>query len=220
MADLVIRDLIVSAGTRQLLTIPALDLPEGALMGVSGASGAGKTTFLNAISGLVSGKGRVAWGPDDLTRMSAGARTRFRRRHMGMIFQDFLLFEELSALDNAAMAASFARRADRPAIRARAEALLGRLGIGALAGRRVDRLSGGERQRVATARALAGDPAVLLADEPTASLDRATADALIDDLVALVREHGRTVIAVSHDPQVLARMDRVLTLRDGGLVDG
>lgn len=219
MPALSIRDLQVHAGQRLLLDIPHLDLPAGGLMGVSGASGAGKTTFLNAIAGLIGARGSVRWGDQEVLHMTQGARTHFRRQNMGMIFQDFLLFEELSAIENATIAACFAPRRDRPALRRRAMALMDRLGIAALAHCRADHLSGGERQRVATARALAAGPRILLADEPTAALDRGTADALIDDLVALVRDQGRTVIAVSHDPRVLARMDRVLCLQDGRQAD-
>lgn len=94
-----------------------------------------------------------------------------------------------------------------------------RLGIASIADRGADRLSGGERQRVAVVRALAHDPAILLADEPTASLDRPAADALIDDLAGLARIDGRTVIIVSHDPHVWAVTDRLLTIRDGGLAE-
>lgn len=219
-ADLAITDLEVRAQGRVLLALPALAVPQGTALGVRGPSGAGKTTFLNALSGLVPVQGRLIWGETDIARMGTGARARFRRDRMGMIFQDFLLFEELSALDNAAIMASFVPRAGRGALRGRAAALLDRLGLEALHHARADRLSGGERQRVATARALAHEPAILLADEPTASLDRPTADALIADLVDLARSGGRTVIAVSHDEAVLARMDRVITLRDGGLIDG
>jgi ABC-type lipoprotein export system ATPase subunit len=115
-----------------------------------------------------------------------------------LIFQDFLLFEELGALDNAALAAAFAPRADRGPLRQRAADWLDRLGLGQAGTRRADSFSGGERQRIAVARALSNDPAVILADEPTASLDRASADRLIDDLAAL-RATGRTLIAVTHD---------------------
>jgi ABC-type lipoprotein export system ATPase subunit len=132
-----------------------------------------------------------------------------------MIFQDFLLFEELSARDNAIVAAAF--RPDRAALGPRVDALMARLGVADLAARRADLLSGGERQRIAVVRALAHDPAILLADEPTASLDRATADRLIGDLARLAREDGRTVVVVSHDEHVWAAMDRILTVRDGRL---
>lgn len=214
MKALLARDISVTASGRQLLRVKALDLPAGSLTGVAGPSGAGKTTLMNALAGLVPVAGSLRWGETDLAQLSQSARTRFRRGNIGMIFQDFLLFEELSALENATVARAFN---PDPAIPARAAELLDRLGIKALTHARADRLSGGERQRVAVARALAHDPAILLADEPTASLDRAAADRLIDDLARLAREGGRTVVIVSHDPAVQAAMDLVLTIRDGVL---
>lgn len=209
---LTIRDLTVRAGGRVLLSVPALDLAAGSLTAIRGPSGAGKTTLLHALAGLIGAQGRLAWGETDLTSLSQPARTRFRGQNIGMIFQDFLLFEELTARDNALVATAF--RPDRAALAARADALMTRLGVAQLAGRRADLLSGGERQRIAVVRALAHDPAILLADEPTASLDRPTADRLIGDLTRLARSDGRTVIVVSHDADVWAAMDRVLTIRD------
>ncbi|SDD21852.1 putative ABC transport system ATP-binding protein [Paracoccus isoporae] len=213
-----ISGLTVRAGARALLTIEELALPACSLTCIRGPSGAGKTTALHALAGLLSGTGRLAWGDADLCRMSRMARTRFRGAQMGMVFQDFLLFEELTARENALISAVF--RPDRAALSRRADALMERLGLSGLAQRRADRLSGGERQRVAVVRALAHDPAILLADEPTASLDRATADALIADLAALARAEGRSVVIASHDPQVWDAMDRVLTIRDGVLEAG
>ncbi len=214
---LAVRDLRVRSGGRDLLALDGLDIPAGSLVGIRGPSGAGKTTALYAMAGLVAASGSLRWGDTDLCELSQSARTRFRGARMGMIFQDFLLFEELTARDNALVSAAF--RPDRTALERRADALMQRLGIAALAHRGADRLSGGERQRVAVVRALAHDPAILLADEPTASLDRAAADALIDDLAALARDDGRTVIVVSHDEHVWAAMDHVLTIRDGRLVE-
>lgn len=209
------RDLTVRSGARVLLSLERLDLPAGSLTGIRGPSGAGKSSALHAMAGLLAASGSLIWGETDLARLSQPARTRFRGQHMGMIFQDFLLFEEMTARENALVSAAF--RPDRAALARRADALMQRLGITALADRRAELLSGGERQRVAVARALAHDPAILLADEPTASLDRAAADALIADLAALARDEGRTVVIVSHDAHVWAAMDRVLTLDDGHL---
>lgn len=214
---LTVRDLRVRSAGRDLLALDRLDLSPGSLLAIRGPSGAGKTTALHAMAGLVPATGRLSWGETDLCSLSQSARTRFRGAHMGMIFQDFLLFEELTARDNALVGTAF--RADRAAMRPRVDALMERLGLASVADRGADRLSGGERQRVAVVRALAHDPGILLADEPTASLDRPAADALIDDLARLARVDGRTVIIVSHDAQVWAAADRLLTIRDGGLVD-
>ena len=213
-----IRDLSVPGADGPLLTLPALDLPAGALVGLRGPSGAGKTTFLHAIAGLRErATGTVLWGDIDLLACGAEARTRFRARHIGMIFQDFLLFDELGAFPNASLTAMFRPRAERRALETRAQGLLDRLGL-PRGDRAVASFSGGERQRVGIARALAADAPVLLADEPTASLHRAAAEALIEDLVRLTRGAGRTMIAVSHDEALLARMDRVLTIEGGTLI--
>ncbi|SDI80183.1 ABC transporter ATP-binding protein [Alloyangia pacifica] len=213
VADLRLR----SPRGRLLLDLPALSATPGALIGIRGASGAGKTTLLYALAGLLDrAEGSVRWGDTELLSLGSEGRARFRARNIGMIFQDFMLFEELGALDNASLTALFRPRSERPALRARARARLEALGL-TDAERRVTSFSGGERQRVAIARAMAAEAPVLLADEPTASLDRANADRLIDDLVALVRTQGTTLIAVSHDPALLDRMDRVLTIEGGAL---
>jgi ABC-type lipoprotein export system ATPase subunit len=211
-----VRDLLVRAPDgRALLRVARLDLAPGEALGVRGPSGAGKSTLLHTLAGLLrAAEGSVRWGDADLAAMGEGARDAFRRRTMGLVFQDFLLFEELSPLDNAAVAAAWSPAAERAALRARAAALLARLGVPPEA-RSVASFSGGERQRVAAARALAADPPVILADEPTASLDRAAADRLVADLLGLARERGRSVVAVSHDPAVAAAVDRVVEVVDG-----
>jgi putative ABC transport system ATP-binding protein len=215
-----VRDLEVRARDgRAILRVGRLEVPPGAALGVRGPSGAGKSTLLNALAGLSPvAAGSVDWGGTDLARLSERARDAFRARTMGLIFQDFLLFEEMDALGNAAVAAGWAPRSERAAFRARAAEALERLGVPPGV-RNVAAMSGGERQRIAAARALAADPAVILADEPTASLDRAAADRLVADLLTLAREKGRTVIAVSHDPAVTGAMDRVVEVVDGRLRD-
>lgn len=202
---------------RVLLSVPELDVPTGALIGIEGPSGAGKSTLLYALAGLLEAQGRILWGEDDLLRLGPGRRARFRADRIGMIFQDFLLFEELDASTNAALTASFRPRSARAAHRQKANGWLDSLGLGPAKDRNVASFSGGERQRVAIARAMAAEAPVLLADEPTASLDRAAADRLIDDLVTLARRTGTTLIAVSHDARLIARMDRVLTIADGAI---
>ena len=205
---------------RMLVKVDALSVSPGEAIGIRGPSGAGKSTLLYALAGLQpTAKGEIRWGGADLVALGESERARFRRDHVGMVFQDFLLFEELTAHGNAALAAGFGARADAASIRSRAGAALKRLGIGDSA-RNVDSFSGGERQRVAIARSLANDPAIILADEPTASLDRETADRMIDDLVDLSRSGGKTLIAVSHDRNLLERMDRCIEVIDGRLPEG
>lgn len=211
---------IEGAGGRLLLEVADFHLAPGRSVALRGASGAGKSTLLHAMSGLLRpAAGRVLWGDIDIAALPEAERTRFRRERLGLVFQDFLLFEELDALGNAAIGATFASRPARAPIRARAAGWLSRLGLGDAGRRKVASFSGGERQRIAVARALAGDPAVILADEPTASLDRAAADRLGADLARLAREDGRTLIAVTHDTALAARLDRAVTLADGRIVE-
>ena len=214
-----IEDLEVrSAENRILLSIPRLDLPAGGTLGIRGPSGAGKSTLLFALAGLQDRvSGHVRWGETDLAALKSGARTAFRARNVGIVFQDFLLFEELGPVANASLAAMYRPRSDRAGIRDRARRLLGRFGIDE-DGRTVPTLSGGERQRVAVARAMSGDAAILLADEPTANLDRDTGERLLADMLVRVRENGTTLVAVSHDDRLLARLDRVVKIVDGQMV--
>ena len=146
--------------------------------------------------------------------MSERERGDFRGRHIGLVFQDLLLFDELGMQANAAMSGHWRHGDARRAIERRARELLLGFGLDPEAGRAVEHLSGGERQRVAVARALATDPAALLADEPTASLDRVSADRLVDTLHDDVARE-RTLIVVSHDPRLQAAADRLVMLADG-----
>ena len=215
---LTISDLSVTGDAgRVVLSVPSLAVAPGARIGIEGPSGAGKSTLLYAMAGLPEACGTLHWGEIELLSLGPEARARFRATTIGMIFQDFLLFEELDAEANAALAALFRPRRERAALRTRAKARLAALGLEATGARPVTRFSGGDRQRVAIARAMAAEAPVLLADEPTASLDRAAADRLIDDLLTLADDTGATLIAVSHDKALTGRMDRVLTVTDGAV---
>lgn len=219
--DVRIEGLIVRGeGGRRLLEIPRLQIAAGSAVVLRGPSGAGKSTLLHVLAGLIQPEaGQILWGDVDIAALRDGPRSAFRRRAIGLVFQEHFLFEELSALENAALSALYAPGPARAEISARAGAALARLGLGGCDGRASASYSGGERQRIAVARALATDPAVVLADEPTASLDRANADRLSADLMALAREAGRTLIVVSHDPVLHALADRVIDLRDGALAE-
>lgn len=208
---------VEGTGGRTLLSLDALSVEPGVAVAIRGPSGAGKSTLLYALAGLLRpAAGTVRWGDTDIAALPDHKRAAFRRARIGFVFQEHLLFEELSAPRNAAIAALYAPRRDRGRIRSGGAALLDRLGLTAAA-RRSDTYSGGERQRIAVARALATDPGIVLADEPTASLDRANADALTDDLVRLARTEGRTLIAVTHDTRFHAQADRVIDIVDGRL---
>ncbi|KAA2313886.1 ABC transporter ATP-binding protein [Pseudooceanicola sediminis] len=215
-----LRDLVVlTEECAPLAEVPALDVAAGEALGISGPSGAGKSSLLFALAGLAPRmRGSVLWGDTDLSALGTPARAAFRARHIGLIFQDHLLFEELGALANATVVAGFRSRSERRALQDEAARRLSSLSLPDDA-RDVSRFSGGERQRVAVARALAHRPSILLADEPTASLDSANAEHLTQLLLAEAHQAGRTLIVVSHDPQLLARMDRVITMSHGVLVN-
>lgn len=200
---------------RPILTVPRLGVSPGTKIGVRGPSGAGKSTLLHLMSGLVQpASGRVLWGETEITGLAESKRDAFRRRHLGLIFQEAMLLEELNAVANACIEATFAPPAERRAILRHGPNLLATLGV-PMGSRRIDSYSGGERQRIAVARALAGDPAVILADEPTAALDRQNADKLMGDLIRIADRGRKTLIAVSHDRNLLAAMDQVIDVLDG-----
>lgn len=213
---------------RRLLDVAELDVAAGEFACLTGPSGAGKSTLLQAAAGLRrTAGGRVRWHGDglDIDVASAGVEAcrRFRDRHVGIVFQDGLLFDELGPLDNAAIGGRWRAPRERRAVEARARALLAGFGLDPDDRRPVAGWSGGERQRVAVARALATEPSIVLADEPTASLDREAAEGLIRTFRALADAGGRTLVVVSHDAAMRAAADRTLHVVDGRLhasVDG
>lgn len=198
-----------------LLRIDRLALAQGQTLGIRGASGAGKSTLLHCLAGIEAvDSGTLCWGDDDIGALPPRALTRWRAQRLGLVFQDFHLVEGLSALGNILLPASFNGWRASAAQRQRAERLLERVGA---PNRRAELLSRGERQRVAVARALLGEPEVVLADEPTASLDPENREIISRLLLDLAREHGATLIVVSHEAALLARVDRQLELRGGAL---
>ncbi|MDP5238331.1 ATP-binding cassette domain-containing protein [Uliginosibacterium sp. 31-16] len=200
-----------------LLAIEHFALAQGQTLGVRGASGAGKTTLLHCLAGIESvNAGSILWGDTDIATLSPREQTRWRQQNLGLVFQDFHLVEGLSALDNVLLPASFTGWRASPRLRERAGDLLSRVGI-ASPGRRAELLSRGERQRVAVARALLFAPRVLLADEPTASLDPENRAIIGELLCELAGEHGATLVVVSHEDSLLARMDQQMDLRGGTL---
>ncbi len=211
-----VRDLeVLSDRDRLLLSVPALDISAGSAVGIKGPSGAGKSTLLFALAGLQPKcRGSATWGDFDLIAARESNRAKFRRSHLGIVFQDFLLFDELGPLQNASIQSLFQPKPARAPLTEAARNRLHQLGVN----RDTDDVtsySGGERQRISVARALAHKPTILLADEPTANLDRQAADALAGDLVRQSREQGLTLLVVSHDEAILNQMDRVITVTDG-----
>lgn len=196
--------------------ISELALARGRLTVIVGPSGSGKTTLLYLLSGLLRpAAGQIVWDGVDIATLSESRRDEWRRRHAGFVFQNFNLIDEMTALQNVTVAAHFAAWSDKH-LRRHAEALLAQLGV-PLGRRSVATYSRGEQQRVALARALLFDPPILFADEPTASLDTANAEALTRQMLALAAS-GKTVLVVSHDPVVIAAAGQVVALEHGRAV--
>jgi putative ABC transport system ATP-binding protein len=197
----------------QALRGVSLGFDPGKLTLIIGPSGSGKTTLLALLGCLmVPDQGAVFVQGQDVTRISEAARTRIRRRQIGFVFQAFRLFRSLRALDNVAMGSEVT---GAPGSRQRAGELLRRFDLLGKAHLKPDELSGGEKQRVAIARALIKDPPILLADEPTASLDSQAGHQISQILFELAEEQGRTVVVVSHDPRWEKFAHKIVVLQDG-----
>jgi putative ABC transport system ATP-binding protein len=194
-----------------------IDVPRGDFLVLQGPSGSGKTTLINLL-GLLDrpDSGRLLLDGRPVDSLDEEARADVRRDRIGFVFQTFSLVPVLTAAENIAYPMTLRRR---PAadVRRRTAELLERVGLAARAGARPDLLSGGERQRVAIARALANEPEVVFADEPTANLDSAGADGILDLMRELNQERQVAFVIATHDPRVAARARRTLALRDGRL---
>jgi putative ABC transport system ATP-binding protein len=194
-----------------------LSITRGETVFLVGPSGSGKTTLLSILGCILSpDKGEVEVLGRAIAGLPPEQRAEFRRQHLGFVFQNLYLFPTLSALDNVRMALCIREQSAREAS-ARALNLLEEVGLRARAGLRPGQLSTGECQRVAVARALAGDPAILFADEPTAALDAENGQAIMQLLARLVRERGSTLAVVTHDARIISFADRIITLEDGRL---
>ncbi|HYB43618.1 MAG TPA: ABC transporter ATP-binding protein [Candidatus Methylomirabilis sp.] len=204
---------------RAVLRDVSVLIEPGEIAVLVGRSGSGKSTLLNLIAGIDHPtSGRVVIDGTDLTGLDEDARTRFRRRHIGFVFQFFNLIPLLTVEENLLLPLELNGCADAAGV-ARARALLDRVGLATRGANLPERLSGGEQQRVAIARALVHDPALILADEPTGTLDAETAGTVLELLDALARESGRTVIMATHSREVVGVADRIFALERGRLVE-
>ncbi len=192
-----------------------LRVEPGEFLALTGPSGSGKTTALNLIGALdAPTEGTVKVDGRDLGSLSRAQRSRLRRDRIGFVFQAYNLIPVLTAYENAELVLRLQGTATEQR-RKRVMDLLQEVGLGGMEDRRPDQLSGGQQQRVAIARAIASDPAVTLADEPTANVDSATADTLLELMEALNRDRGVTFIFSTHDPRVMERARRIIRLVDG-----
>jgi ABC-type lipoprotein export system ATPase subunit len=208
-------------GERRILDGVDLDVAPGELVAIVGRSGSGKSTLLQLLGGLdradagtVTVAGRPVIGRDG--GPGERALSAVRREEIGFVFQFFHLLPELDGEANVLLPSTLPG-ADGPAVAARGRALIARLGLDAVAGLRPHQLSGGEQQRFALARALVGDPSLVLADEPIGNLD-ASAGAVVLDLLRGIADDGRAVVMVTHQAEATVRADRVLRLEDGALI--
>jgi len=212
-------DIHLSFGETPALRGATLTLQPGDVVALMGPSGSGKSTMLHCLAGILRpDRGVVQHGEVVLSELSEAQRSSHRLRHLGFVFQFGDLVPELSLLENVALPLQLLGTPYREA-RTRARHLLAELGIDDVADRRAGAVAGGQAQRAAVARALVHEPTVIFADEPTGSLDTVTGEVVLDALLRLVRQSGATVLLVTHDNRVAAHADRLVTMRDGRVVD-
>ncbi len=201
------------AGRVHILKSISLDVIKGEALGLVGPSGSGKSTLLMCMAGLEQpDSGEIIIQNHDLTQMSEDQLARFRGKHIGVVFQSFHLIPTMTALENISVPLELAGGRDAST---RAAAALARVGLSQRSSHYPAEMSGGEQQRVALARAIVANPAILVADEPTGNLDEATGADIVELLFELQREHGTTLILVTHDLGLAARCDRTVRLRSG-----
>lgn len=195
----------------------SLDIGAGEAVGIVGASGSGKSTLLMVMAGLEKpDAGRVHVAGEDIGQMNEDRLARFRGRHVGVVFQSFHLIPNMTALENVAVPLELV--GDRDAFD-RAAAELDRVGLGHRTSHYPAEMSGGEQQRVALARAMAPRPSILFADEPTGNLDATTGAEIVRLMFQLHQERQTTLVLVTHDTDLAARCGRVISMRDGQIID-
>ena len=212
----------VQTGLEPVLAVAAVDLTveAGTIVAIEGPSGSGKTTLLGLLAGLEApDEGEIEVLGHDLSRLTGAERARLRQGRIGIVFQSFGLIASLRAGENVALPLALAGVPERER-ETRARAALEEVGLGSAFGARIDELSGGERQRVGVARALVNEPAIILADEPTGSLDEENAGSVLGLLTDAVRRRGASLVLVTHDPASAARADHHYLMRDGRLSTG
>lgn len=217
------RSLTKSYGSTRALAGVDLTIHRGESVAIMGASGSGKTTLLHVLAGIITpDTGTVSFQPStgtpvELAGLSEAARSRLRRERFGFVFQQGLLIPELTAVENVALASMIngVKRADATA---HAASWLAALGLAGMEDRRIGELSGGQAQRVAIARAQATGADLVFADEPTGALDSQTSQEVMNALLWSTTGQGRTLLVVTHDPDVAARCSRIVAVRDGRII--
>jgi lipoprotein-releasing system ATP-binding protein len=211
------RSFVQGDSTIDVLRGVNLTVGSGEIVALLGPSGSGKSTLLQAVGLLEGGfEGSIRLAGEEAARLDDDGRTRLRREVLGFVYQFHHLLPEFNAVENVVLP-QLVRGAEPDAARARAEQLLGALGLSERLDHRPSKLSGGEQQRVAVARALANKPPLILADEPTGNLDEHTADVVFAEFVSLVRGEGCAALVATHNERLAARMDRVVRLHEGRL---
>lgn len=202
----------------QVLKSIDLTVNEGEFVGIMGKSGSGKTTLLKIMGMIepVTG-GKVFYEKDNVERISGKEAARIRREELGFIFQEFFLMDSLTVLENVMLPLFISKSVDESG-KERAEKFIRKFGIEGLEKKTPDELSGGERQRTAICRALINNPRIVFADEPTGNLDSKSGKVVIDALETINKEFKKTVIMVTHDPQMASHCDRIILLKDGKIL--
>lgn len=193
----------------------SFEIKRGEFVAIIGPSGSGKTTLLNILGALDRPTtGKVIIDGIDISKLPNAELAKIRNRKLGFVFQDFNLVSRMSAAENIELPLLI-RGVPGDERRKKSKELLERFGLGPKANRNVNKLSGGERQRVAVARALANDPEIVLADEPTGNLDTKNTEVMMDYMKQLNKEFGKTVVIITHNPEVARKTNRLVAIRDG-----